>query len=128
MLLYALRHFLVSQPQPRGMLALFSHSRLSLAVNAIHADPQRAWSLEQMAQCAAQSRTRFANTFREVSGMTPMEYLTWWRMLLAHQALEQGEAVANVAEKVGYQSESSFIRAFRRHFGVNPGRLRKVAS
>ena len=97
-----------------------AHPRLAPAVNA-HADPQRAWTLEHLAQHAAQSRTRFASTFREVSGMTPMAYLTWWRMQLAYQALEQGEPVSNVAVKVGYQSESSFIRAFRRMFNLESG-------
>ncbi|MBK8970351.1 MAG: AraC family transcriptional regulator [Hahellaceae bacterium] len=128
LLLYALRYFLVSQPQPQGVLALYSHPRLAFAVNALHADPQHAWTLEQMAQCAAQSRTRFASSFREVSGMTPMEYLTWWRMQLAYQALGQGEPVSSVAVKVGYQSESSFIRAFRRMFNLNPGQVRKGLS
>ena len=57
-----------------------------------------------------------------------MEYLTWWRMQLAYQALGRGEPVSSVAEKVGYQSESSFIRAFRRMFNLNPGQVRKGLS
>lgn len=125
--MYALRHYVNGHPEQSGVLSLFAHPRLSLAINAMHKNPELYWTLDTLAKHAAQSRTQFAKTFRDVSGMTPMGYLTWWRMQLAWVYLSQGESVYHVAEKIGYKSESSFLRAFKKAFGVNAGQVRKKA-
>jgi AraC-like DNA-binding protein len=124
--IYALRHYIVAHPEQVGVLALYAHSRLSSAMNAIHQAPSHSWTLESLARCATQSRTQFAKSFREVSGITPMEYLTWWRMQLAWLYLNEGDIVASVAERVGYQSDSAFMRAFKREFGFSAGQVRKI--
>jgi len=48
-------------------------------INAIHADPSRTWTLEEMAALANMSRARFAVHFRKTVGSTPMAYLSEWR-------------------------------------------------
>jgi AraC-like DNA-binding protein len=70
------------------------------------------------------SRTSFCQRFKQVSGFTPFEYQTWWRMQLAWQYLESGETVQIVADKVGYASEAAFSRSFKRQFGVAAGTVR----
>lgn len=123
--IHALRHHLQNHNTQLGVLALYNHARLALAVAAIHKSPADNWTLETMARCAAQSRTQFAKVFRETSGWTPMQYLTWWRMQIAWSDLCEGKSIADVAEKVGYKSESSFLRVFKKTFGENAGSVRR---
>lgn len=69
------------------------------------------------------SLSAFFERFSQAVGMTPMEYLLAWRMALAKQMLRQRElAIAEIAERVGYSSVSTFGVAFARHVGVPPGR------
>lgn len=123
--MYALRYHVVEYADQSGIFALYAHPRLSAAINAMHLSPQTSWTLESLAKVTAQSRTQFAKSFREVGGVTPMEYLTWWRMQLAWSYLNEGSPVLGVAEKVGYKSESSFMRAFKKTFKVNAGQVRR---
>lgn len=123
--IYALRHFITSNTQQNGVLALYAHTRIASAVNAFHHAPQLDWTLDSLAKSAAQSRTQFSKKFKEISGWTPMEYITWWRMQLAWHHLSMGDQVAIAAEKVGYHSESSFSRVFKDTFGVSAGQARK---
>jgi AraC-like DNA-binding protein len=97
------------------------------AIYAIHADPAHAWTVEELADLAPVSRARFARRFREVIGTPPVASLTQWRMTVAAQMLvdEPAAGIAAVAAHVGYRSESAFAAAFRRHFGVSPGRWRR---
>ena len=122
---YSLRHFVETSEQPLGVLSLFSHRQISKAIQAIHQAPDQPWQLVSLAQSAAMSRTQFAETFKALSGWTPMQYVTWWRMQIAWNYLESGLAVAIVAEKVGYQSEAAFSRAFRKQFEVSAGQVRR---
>lgn len=124
--MYAVRHHVLKHPKQTGVLALYAHPRLATAMNAFHAQPELSWTLASLAKCAAQSRTVFAKTFREVSGWTVMEYIGWWRMQLAWLYLSEKETISTVAFKVGYQSESSFQRAFKSTFGVNAGSARRL--
>lgn len=122
---YALKQYLQDNPHRVTLLALYGHPRLAAAVAAIHADPARSWNLAQLAARAAMSRTVFSEKFKAVSGWTVGYYLTWWRMQLAWELLEQGGTVANVAVEVGYCSEAAFSRAFKKMFALSPGRVKR---
>jgi len=122
---YAIRHYLVTNTNEAGVLALYAHPKLAAVVNAIHSEPQKNWHLEQLAAIALQSRTAFAENFRKTSGWTPMQYITWWRMQLAWSMLSKGENVARTAECIGYQSESAFSRAFKKQFAISAGAVRR---
>lgn len=123
---YALTHYFERVAEElRGPLALHAHPRLRHAMNAIHREPGAAWTLSSMAHESAMSRSLFAETFRQVSGWTPMQYLTWWRMQLGWDQLESGIAVTEVAALLGYQSQAAFSRAFKKRFGVNAGQIRR---
>ena len=63
--------------------------------------------------------------FKAISGWTPGQYLIWWRMQLAWSLLNKGESVSQVAEQVGYKSESSFSRAFSKIFSISAGKVRR---
>jgi len=74
------------------------------------------------------SRTVFAERFAGLLGQTPMQYLAKWRMHLADEMLQaRSSSVAQVAERVGYQTEAAFRRAFRRVRGLGPGDVRRRA-
>ena len=74
------------------------------------------------------SRSVFAERFSSLLGQSPMQYLTNWRMHLADEMLRaQRSSVAQIAERVGYQTETAFRRAFRRVRGVGPGSVRRKA-
>ncbi|WP_051302121.1 AraC family transcriptional regulator [Sedimenticola selenatireducens] len=103
-----------------GLLAGLADDRLARAINAMHAEPAREWSLEALAETANMSRARFANRFREVVGTTPGAYLGEWRLTVAQSLLRQGKPVQYVADVVGYGSASALSRSFRAHVGQSP--------
>jgi AraC-like DNA-binding protein len=95
------------------------------ALMALHEDPARDWTLEALAQEAALSRSAFAERFTQFVGQPPMQYLAQWRMQLATNYLRNGsESVAAIAGRVGYESEASFSRAFKKLVGVPPSEWR----
>jgi AraC-like DNA-binding protein len=97
------------------------------AIDLIQRFPAQPWTVESLAQRVALSRSTFAERFRRLSGETPMEYLSRWRMHRAGQLLREGsESVAMIAERVGYESEAAFAKAFKRTVGSTPGAYRRA--
>jgi AraC-like DNA-binding protein len=100
---------------------------ISRALAAIHAEPQRAWSLVTLAQEAHLSRSSFAARFHFLVGQTPMDYVNRWRMQLAADLLiETRTAVTLIAQQVGYQSDRVFRRVFKQQMGCSPVAYRKA--
>src|SRR5262249_52532371 len=94
--------------------------QLSKSLSAMHAKPEYEWSLDALAQIAAMSRSTFAESFRREVGQTPGEYLTQWRITTAQALLRRGTPLKLVGERVGYGSQTGFIRAFKRALGCRP--------
>lgn len=115
-----LRDLMDRQRLQVGLLAGLAEPRLAKAINAMHAEPARSWSLEDLAATAGMSRARFAVRFRDVVGMTPGGYLGEWRLGVAQSLLRQGKPVQLVSDLVGYGSASALSRAFRAQTGVSP--------
>ncbi|MCP5145833.1 MAG: AraC family transcriptional regulator [Gammaproteobacteria bacterium] len=103
-----------------GLLAGLADKRLAKALNAMHAEPAREWSLDSLAEVAGMSRARFAVKFREVVGTTPGGYLCDWRLGIAQTLLLRGLPMKNVAVEVGYGSASALARVFTGQFGQSP--------
>ena len=109
----------------RGLLGLLAHRQLGGAVRAMLEEPARNWSLNELAARANASRASFVRMFQRVAQRAPLEFLTELRLELASRKLRNTSlALSDVAAEAGYQSESSFSRAFRRRFGRPPGALR----
>ena len=109
-----------------GWLAALRDPSLARALSALHAQPAHPWTAEALAKEACLSRSAFAERFGTTLGMPPINYLTQWRMLLAGQRLrESSETIAQIASTVGYESESTFSRAFTREMGLAPGAWRR---
>jgi len=112
---------------PPGLLRGLADKRLAAAFRHMHGDPARGWTVEQLARKSALSRSAFFDRFSRAVGMPPMEYLLSWRMALAKQLLRREElAIAEVAERVGYGSASTFSTAFSRHVGQPPGKFARM--
>lgn len=110
----------------RGWLAALNEPVVGRALRTLHAEPGRAWSLAELARAVGASRTVLAERFTTRVGLPPMTYLQNWRMQLAEGLLADGRApMAEVAARVGYESEEAFSRAFKRTRGVSPGMRRR---
>ena len=106
-------------------LAGLADRHIGQAMRAIHAEPDRDWSVEALARTVGQSRSGFAAAFKARTGLSPMEYVTRWRMRLAAARLRRGqEPLSAIAQSLGYASDSAFGAAFRRVFGQSPARYR----
>ncbi|WP_066266409.1 AraC family transcriptional regulator [Hydrogenophaga palleronii] len=110
-----------------GLLRGLADARLATAIRQMHARPEETWTVEQLGREAALSRSAFFERFTRAVGMPPMEYLLSWRMALAKSLLRTGkQGIADVAERVGYGSASTFSTAFSRHVGMAPGRYARM--
>ena len=109
-----------------GWLAGVGDRIVGAALSALHKNPAKPWTLEELAQEASTSRSVLAERFAHLVGSSPMQYLTQWRMLLAANLLCRSNApLARIAEEVGYQTDTAFSRAFRREYGVPPAAWRR---
>lgn len=119
-LVQILRELMDQQVLQVGLLAGLADARLARAINAVHARPERNWSLIELAREAGMSRARFAAHFRDVVGMTPGAYLSEWRIGVAQSLLRRGKPVNVVADEVGYASASALSRVFTERVGMSP--------
>lgn len=129
LLIQTLRQFYAEDNERVGFLAGLADPRLQKAVNLMHRDVAQPLALHDLAREAAMSRSSFADLFREKTGMPPIEYLAKWRMLTAgNLLLSTDRPIVDVALRVGYESDISFARAFKREFGVTPAAYRRTDS
>ncbi len=126
MFVLVLRHHMANAPELRGFLAALRDEGVARAVAALHRHPGEDWRVERLARHAGMSRTTFAERFAELLGRTPMQYVAAWRMHLAAEMLKGGrQSVAQVADQLGYQTDTAFRRAFKRVRGVGAGEARR---
>ena len=108
---------------PPGLLRGLADAQLASAMRQMHGHLARPWTVAQLAKTAALSRSAFCERFTSTVGVPPMEYLLAWRMAVAKDLLRRHDiGLAEVAERVGYGSASTFSTAFSRHVGRPPGR------
>ena len=110
----------------KGWLGALQDQQIGRAISLIHREPARGWTVASLASELAMSRSAFAARFTTLVGETPMHFVTRSRMFLAVTLLKQEQArLADVAARLGYQSEAAFSRAFKRFIGVSPGSVRR---
>ncbi len=123
LLIEALRSTTGTEASP-GLLRGLADPRLATAIRRMHEHPGRSWTVAELADEAALSRSTFFDRFRRAVGAAPIDYLLTWRMALAQNLLREGNVrIGEVAERVGYSSASTFSVAFARHVGMPPGRF-----
>jgi AraC-like DNA-binding protein len=110
-----------------GWLAGLQDPQVGRVLSLLHALPDRPWTVDELAREAAMSRAALAKRFVELVGQPPIQYLAGWRMNLARDLLRGGTlGIAEIAERVGYESEAAFNRAFRRVVGLPPATWREA--
>jgi AraC-like DNA-binding protein len=110
----------------KGWLAAVGDRSVGRALALLHAQPGYGWTVDELARKAGLSRSALAQRFTQLLGQPPMQYLARWRLQIAAQELRTGtRSLAAVAERVGYESEAAFNRAFKREFGMPPASWRR---
>ncbi|WP_413725902.1 AraC family transcriptional regulator [Sodalis sp. RH16] len=108
-----------------GWIAAVRNPEIGRVLAAIHASPHRDWPLRELAEVMGASRSSFASKFSAIVGETPARYVAQVRMHLARQWISRDAArISEVARRLGYDSEASFSRAFKRIVGTAPSQFR----
>ncbi|MBC9711291.1 AraC family transcriptional regulator [Streptomyces sp. TRM66268-LWL] len=132
LLTYILRIWFAEQPargNATGWVAALNDPQITAALDAIHGAPGDPWTVASLAGRAGLSRAPFARRFAALTGQPPLTYLTWWRMTTAARLLQTTDApLKPLAAQVGYASEFAFAAAFKRAYGVPPGRYRRAGT
>jgi AraC-like DNA-binding protein len=116
-----------SAEEKLSWIGALEDDRIGKSLKLLHDQPDKHWSLEELAISVGMSRTSFAQQFKRLVGNTPMDYLTEWRMSLAYSKLQLSkDTVLSIALDIGYQSEAAFSRAFKKVIGKSPGEVRKA--
>ena len=128
LVVFGLRAGLSRSTAPPAWFKAASDPRLAAVLQAMHAQADRPWTVDELAGLGHMSRATFARTFQQVLGQTPMKYLADWRMALARDMLLTSDAtVEQIAARVGYGSGYAFATAFQRHHGRPPRRWQIAA-
>ena len=110
-----------------GWLTALRDPQVGHALGRMHARPDHDWTLVELARQVNMSRSAFAERFTTLVGEPPMRYLAGWRLQQAHAELTgTTDSIASISSRVGYTSEASFNRAFKRHHGATPGAVRRM--
>jgi AraC-like DNA-binding protein len=120
------RHLAAADVQATGWLAALRDPLIGRVLARLHAQPNRAWTLDALSAGTGASRSKLADRFVALVGQPPMQYLAGWRMQLATRLLaEHSMKVRAIADSVGYASEAAFSRAFKKHTGLSPQAWRR---
>ena len=113
----------------KGFMAALCDKHLSNGLKAFHENFADEWTVEKLAKESSMSRSLFSDRFRQYLDVSPMRYVTDWRMQSAKQMLSKSDlAIDNVAREVGYESGAAFSKAFKRIFDQTPGEFRRLTS
>jgi AraC-like DNA-binding protein len=125
-----LRAWIESVPEGRGgWMGALRDRQVGAALALVHRSPERDWTNASLAEAVGMSRSRFAARFTALVGEPPITYVSRWRLETAAGLLQDGAlSLAEVASRVGYQSEAAFSKAFRRRFDAPPGAYRRRAA
>lgn len=122
-----LRTYIESLPEGNdSWLRALKDPALALVLSAIHKNPGKPWTVPLLAQMACLSRSAFADRFQKIMGKPPLTYVSEHRMrVAAWQLRHTGQPICHIGDAVGYASETAFGQAFKRSYGLAPGRYRE---
>lgn len=125
----AVRVWSANENHDHGLMAALLDRHLGSSLEALHQRPGTRWTVQELALAGGLSRTVFSERFRSLVGMSPMQYVTLWRMQKARILLMKRHlSLDAVAQSVGYDSTAAFSRAFKKQIGDSPGAYRRAAA
>jgi AraC-like DNA-binding protein len=125
--IYVIRAWVEQQAaSSQGWVAALRDPSISTALGLIHQAPEQRWTVEELAEAVALSRSVFSARFTHLVGEPPITYLTRWRMSRAARLLKDNVELEKIAELLGYESSVAFHKAFKREVGMTPARYRKL--
>ena len=114
-------------PGEGGWLGAMGDPHIGPALQLIHEQPDRPWTLGELGQTVGLGRSAFSDRFTKLVGQSMYRYLIARRMSEAALLLETSdEGIARIATRVGYETPAAFSKVFHRHHGLSPGRYRAV--
>ncbi len=123
----AIRFWSMQKTINKGFIAALNDKNLSNGLKAFHDNYAADWTVEKLALESSMSRSLFADRFKQYIDLSPMQYVTNWRMQNAKQMLAKSDSsIDNIAREVGYESAAAFSKAFKRIFDQTPGNYRKT--
>lgn len=130
LMLQLIREYISSSTcRETGWLRALSDPRIGGVLRSMHEKIEQPWTVAELASAAGMSRSAFALRFKEIVGETPLDYLTRWRIYRAAVLLSEGDKkLSEVANAVGYDSDGSFNKTFKRIVGVTPGEYRRAGN
>ncbi|MEH6473571.1 MAG: AraC family transcriptional regulator [Halopseudomonas sp.] len=127
--LQLLNHYISTHQEPAGFLSALSDRRVYQTLKLIHQAPGHNWTQESLGAQVGMSRATLSRKFQEAVGMGPIAYLTKWRIMKAHSlAKYTAEPLEQIADSVGFSSARALGKAFKRHYGCTPQKLRRHGS
>jgi AraC-like DNA-binding protein len=112
-------------PGEGGWLGAIADPQIGKALQLIHEQPERPWTLSELGRSAGLGRSAFAARFAKLVGQPVHRYLVARRMDEAAIMLESGDdAIARIASRVGYATTTAFSKVFHQHYGFTPGLYR----
>ena len=122
----AIRVYMKENKENSVFLSGINDRYIRISLEEIHADPGKKWKVEELARVAGLSRTLYSERFKKLTGMTPANYITTWRMELAKERLkDRDQSVGQIASDLGYEAEEHFQKTFKKHIGETPSGFRK---
>lgn len=121
-IIQSIRHWIEHAPEAsEGWLGALKDPKIGKALTMMHNQPAESWTVDSLAREVGMSRASLAAKFSSRVGVSVKQYLTNWRMSLARSKLaNEPTTLGDLAEELGYQSEASFSRAYKRVMGVSP--------
>lgn len=116
-----------SNAHRQGWLAALRDPYVGRALRLLHASPRRQWTVDALAHEVAISRSGLAQRFTRLLGQSPIRYLSAWRIQLAKELLCERCEIHVIAERIGYESQPAFNRAFKKATGCPPATWRRTA-
>jgi AraC-like DNA-binding protein len=112
-------------PGEGGWIGAIADPQIGKALQLIHEQPGRPWTLRELGRSAGLGRSAFAARFKQLVGQSVYRYLVARRMDEAARMLESSdETIARIANHVGYETTTAFSKVFQQYFGFSPGRYR----
>ena len=130
LVIQAIRSWLEQKAEAKtGWLGALRDKQIGRAIALVHRDPVQPWTVALLAENIGMSRSAFSARFTSLVGEPPMHYVRRWRMHVAVNWLKESkEPISEIAERLDYQSEAAFNRAFKKFIGATPGAVRRAAA